>query len=97
MVGPAIPDWRTRDMTTVEAVLEVGGEILGPSLSGEARCDPAWVLCWTANFLSARGLGMRAGDLVTTGTACQPVPGAPGQEITARFADLGDIALAIDA
>ena len=96
IVGPSVPDWRNRDTTGIDSSLTVNGKPAGPSLSGEARCDPKWVLVWTANFLSARGLGLKAGDLITTGTACQPVPGGPGQEITAHFAGIGEISLAIE-
>ena len=95
VVGGAIPGWREMDTTQVAAALEVNGELKGPSLSGDARCDPKWVLVWTANFLSGRGRGLEAGDLITTGTACQPVPGGANMDIVARFAGLGEVRLAI--
>ncbi len=97
VVGGSVADWREMDSTTIEATLEVDGEVVGPSLSGEARCDPKWVLVWTANALSGRGLGLGAGDLVTTGTACQAVPGGADMDIVARFQGLGEVRLAIES
>jgi len=95
VVGPDIPGWRDIDLAAVEATLEVNGALAGASLQGDARCQPVPVLVWAANALSVRGVGLRAGDIVSTGTACAPTPCGPGTRAIARFAGLGEVRLTI--
>jgi len=97
ITGPTVANWRGLDLAAVEATLEIDGRRAADSLAGDARCQPVPVLVWTANALSARGVGLKAGDLVTTGTACAPVPAGPGIEVVARFAGLGEVRIAIES
>jgi 2-keto-4-pentenoate hydratase len=55
---------------------------------------PLHALTWLANELAAHGGGLRAGDLVITGTCVEPVPIAPGQRLRVDFGDLGTIEVA---
>jgi 2-keto-4-pentenoate hydratase len=41
-----------------------------------------------AAALAARGISMKAGDFVSTGSATVPVPMGAGQTLVARFGDL---------
>ena len=95
ITGPTVADWRDIDLAGIEATLQIDGAHAADSLTGDARCQPVAVLVWTANALSARGVGLKAGDLVTTGTACAPTPCGPGIEVVARFGGLGEVRMAI--
>jgi 2-keto-4-pentenoate hydratase len=44
-----------------------------------------------ANDFSARGFGLEAGQVVTTGAAAAPTPAQPGQTVTVRFGDVGEV------
>ncbi len=57
--------------------------------------DPAAVLVWLAGDLNARGIGLRAGDLVATGLICDVVQAVPGALIEAHFATLGTVSLRV--
>lgn len=95
VVGPDVPGWRELDLAAVEATMEVNGALAGASLEGDARCLPVPVLVWTANALSARGIGLKAGDVVSTGTATAPVTCGRRAHAVARFGDLGEVRLEI--
>jgi 2-keto-4-pentenoate hydratase len=95
VVGPKVANWREIDLAAVEATLEIDGRLAAASLTGDNRCQPVPVLVWTANALSARGVGLKAGDIVSTGTACAPTPGGPGIKVVARFAGLGEVGMEI--
>ena len=58
--------------------------------------DPRIALTWLANHLSKRGIGLKAGDIVTTGTCITPLPIAPGDRIIAAFVGLGQVTVAFD-
>jgi 2-keto-4-pentenoate hydratase len=56
--------------------------------------DPRIALTWLANHLAQRGIGLKPGDIVTTGTCITPAAGAPGDQIVAEFVGLGRVTLA---
>jgi 2-keto-4-pentenoate hydratase len=92
VLGPAMPArWRELDLAAhpvrvlrdgVEVALGRGANVLG---------DPRTALVWIANELSHHGPGLRAGDIVTTGTCVVPVPAAPGERHVADYGDLGSL------
>ena len=51
--------------------------------------DPRNVLVWLANALSERGLGLKAGQVVTTGSAADVIQVNSGDEVIADFGSLG--------
>ncbi len=53
-------------------------------------------MTWLANHLSKRGIGLKAGDIVTTGTCITPLPIAPGDRVIAEFAGLGQVTVAFN-
>jgi 2-keto-4-pentenoate hydratase len=52
-------------------------------------------MTWLANELSARGIGLAAGQLVTTGSATMSQPLSPGRSAIAIYGDLGEIRIAV--
>lgn len=72
-----------------------GDDELTTGLGANALGDPAEVLVWLANDLSARGKGLRAGDLVATGLICDVVTAEPGAQLEARFGSIGRVVLRV--
>lgn len=91
VIGPEIPDWRSRDLDTLPVELEIDGEVKGKAFEGDARCRPVEVLVAMANDFSTRGLGFAAGQYVTTGAAAAPTLATPGQTVVARFPGIGEV------
>lgn len=95
--GPAAPEgWRGLDLAAHAVRAGVTGADGRPRLSrdgtGQAVLgDPRTALAWLVNALSARGLGLRAGDWVSTGTCMQPLAIEPGDRVQADYGALGRI------
>jgi 2-keto-4-pentenoate hydratase len=95
--GAAAPaGWQRLDLAAhrVHArVTDVAGqEHLTRGGEGSAALgDPRAALLWLANELSARGLALRAGQTVSTGTCMVPLAVLPGHEVHADFGELGRI------
>ena len=101
VLGPAATtDWRSVDL--VEHV--VTGTVVGrlftgrqeQSLAREGKGanvlgDPRVALAWLANELSALGITLKAGQVVTTGTCLVPLPIQPGDQVTMDFGVLGGL------
>jgi 2-keto-4-pentenoate hydratase len=53
--------------------------------------DPRQALTWIANELRTYGDGLRAGDIVITGTCVKPVALTPGDVVRMDFGALGAV------
>lgn len=91
VAGPDIPDWRARDLKDLAIELMFDGRTVAEGMTRDWRCDERWVLSWTVDHFARRGLGIRAGDYITTGAAAAPTPLGEAREVIARFAGIGDV------
>jgi len=91
--GTGIEDWTRIDFSAVsiDARIEQGEPI--QNFTGEYRRDPVEILVETVNELSARGIDVSQGDLMSTGAVTLPTQMGPGQTFIARFGDLGTLRL----
>ncbi|MBA4100215.1 MAG: hydratase [Rhodospirillum sp.] len=96
LLGPQVPDWRRLDLATQRVRALNNGTVAAEGTGANALGDPRIALTWLANHLSKRGIGLKAGDVVTTGTCITPLPIAPGHRVTAEFAGLGQVAVAFN-
>ena len=69
VVGDEIPEWQDLDLQTLQVDLRIDGGPPVTNFEGDYRSNPLEVVVWLANFLSRRGIGLRKGDLVSTGSA----------------------------
>lgn len=89
--GRGEANWRDLDLASHEARLSVNGEEVIKGAGREVLGDPRNSLTWLANFLSARGTGLKAGDWVTTGSTMGIYPAPPGSSAVADFGSLGQV------
>lgn len=96
IVGPEVADWRDLSLLDIPVDLRIDGGAPMPPNPMEGRHDPAATLVWLANELSDRGIGLEAGQHVTTGSATliQRLPA--GSTAVARFADFGEITIGLE-
>ncbi|MDA0230964.1 MAG: fumarylacetoacetate hydrolase family protein [Proteobacteria bacterium] len=89
ILGPPAADWRELDLSRHAVTVKVNGEAVDVGSGANVLGDPRNVLLWLANELSARGLGLKAGQVVTTGSAANVITVKPGDTVVADFGDLG--------
>jgi len=89
VLGPPAADWRELDLSRHTVTVKVNGEAVDEGLGANVLGDPRNVLVWLANELSGRGLGLEAGQIVTTGSAADVITVKPGDTVVADFGDLG--------
>lgn len=90
VVGQGLADWRGLDIAELMVRMEVDGEFVGEGPGSEALGHPIEAVLWLANHLSARGKGLRAGEVVTTGTCTGNHMTAKGSRARAGFESLGE-------
>ena len=95
--GAGTAGWRDRDLAAHRVALTIDGAPAIEGIGREVLGDPRNSLAWIANFLSARGRGLKAGDWVTTGSTMGIYPAPPGSVAVADFGDLGQVAVSFTA
>jgi 2-keto-4-pentenoate hydratase len=78
---------------TIPVTVSVDGKVILEQNGGNAAGDLVHLIACLANDLSAAGLGLGAGDLVTTGTFNGMYPLEPGHTVSAAFEGVGEVSL----
>lgn len=91
LAGATAADWRALDLSTHRVTAWVEGGEVAEGSGANVLGDPWLALTWLANELSQFGPGLRAGQVVTTGTCAAPLPIHPGATATADFGVLGRV------
>jgi 2-keto-4-pentenoate hydratase len=89
--GPAIADWKTRDIPNQEATLTSNGRLRRKGTAADALDHPMAPLTWLANELSRTGVGLKAGQMVSTGTLTGMLAPKPGETYVADFGPFGAV------
>lgn len=91
VLGAAVPGWRELDLAACPTALHVNGDLAQAGRGANVLGDPRAALTWLAGELRRLGSGLRAGDVVTTGTTTTPAPIGPGDDVVADFGVLGTV------
>jgi len=91
VIGPPSRPLPREHYARVEAIAQRNGRVVGTGVGANALAGPEIVLTWLANDLSARGLALEAGSIVTTGVITEMFSANQGDEITASFAGIGKV------
>jgi 2-keto-4-pentenoate hydratase len=66
--------------------------VAATNTAAEVMGSPANSLAWIANHLGARGLGLRAGDIVMSGSVSALLRPRAGDTVRATYTRLGSVA-----
>ena len=92
ILGPPVEsDWRDTDLTTHQVDGYRNGNPASSGTGANVLGDPRIALTWIANELNQLGSGLRAGQVVTTGTCIPPIPVAPGDRVLMDFGVFGTL------
>jgi 2-keto-4-pentenoate hydratase len=96
VIGPEVEaNWRSHDLARHPVTAWRNGELAATGIGANALGDPRIALVWIANELSSQGIGLGAGQTITTGTCVVPQAIAPGDSIRADYGDLGSVSVTI--
>ncbi len=89
--GAWVADWRSYDLAAMPATLYRNGALIAEGTGAMALGGPLNVAVWLANNLSQRGVGIKAGEYVTTGTCTGVKPVAAGDTVRCAFGAIGQV------
>ena len=86
--GAVVTDWGRFDLPNHRLKLFCNGEEVADGLGSRALGDPLNVMVWIANHLRGSE-GLKAGEMVSTGTCTGLIRVAPGDSLMADFGAVG--------
>ena len=93
ILGSKVADWRDVDLPRHPVRVLKNSKLAAEGSGAAVLGDPRIALTWLANDRARRGIGLRAGDVITTGTCIKPLDVMPGDRIIADFGALGRVSL----
>ena len=93
VIGQEVENWNMIDRLSIPVRLVINGYEFSSGVSSNATGgDPIGSLVWLANDLSARGINLAAGEIITTGSCCAAVAWPnQGDSIRAEVGDSGTV------
>jgi 2-keto-4-pentenoate hydratase len=91
VLGPKVINWAKLDLPNQAVRVSKNGAVAAEGKGANALGDPRLALTWLANERVKRGGGLKAGEVITTGTCITPLAIAPGDAIVADFLGLGRV------
>ncbi|WBL82068.1 fumarylacetoacetate hydrolase family protein [Bradyrhizobium xenonodulans] len=91
VLGEPIANWRSRDIANQDVVLTCNGAERRRGRAAEAIDHPLVPLAWLANELSRTGIGLKAGQTISTGTLTGMLRPKAGETYVADFGPLGTV------
>lgn len=81
------------DLRTLGVVIEINGEIVATGASAAVMGHPAEAIAMVVNILAELGESLPAGSFVMSGGITEAVAVKPGDNVVARFQDLGSVSM----
>jgi 2-keto-4-pentenoate hydratase len=92
VIGEAAPEiWREIDLASHAVAGTINDGPLQHGVGSNVLGDPRVALTWLANELSRHGIGLEAGQIVSTGTCLVPMAISPHDRVRGDFGALGTI------
>ena len=89
VLGDRLVDPRDVDLATCGMVLEKNGEIVATGAGAAALGHPANAVAWLANNLGRLGMGLKAGEVVLSGSLGIMVPVQAGDSLRVTIGGIG--------
>ncbi|MDO8944408.1 MAG: hypothetical protein Q7U75_14600, partial [Desulfobacterales bacterium] len=94
VVGNTPADWRAQDLSQLTVELLVDGQVLTRRTGSHPTLDPILPAIGLVNVLRSAG-GVKAGQIITTGSCTGLHHAAAGQSVTARFESFGEASMVL--
>ena len=80
---------RAFDLALAGMVLEKNGEVINTSCGASVQGSPVNAVAWLANMLGTLGMGLKAGDVILSGSQSPLIPVAKGDSFRCSVGGLG--------
>ena len=78
------------DLKTCGMYLEKNGQLVGTGAGAATLGHPANAVAWLANTLGERGIALKAGEVILSGSLANMVPATPGDHMRVVIGGIGE-------
>lgn len=96
VLGNEKHDPRGIDLRWIGTIVKRNDEVEETGLGAGVLNDPAEGIVWLVKRLAEYGHGIKAGDIVISGSFIRPVEAPPGSDIAADFGSFGHVSVSFD-
>lgn len=89
VIGKDRVDAQTIDLAVCGMVIEKNGEVVATGAGAAALGHPANAVAWLANELGARGIPLKAGEPILSGSLAPLIPVTAGDSLRMRIGGIG--------
>lgn len=94
--GALIGNWRDINLASQPVQLMVNGNVTATGSGAAVLGHPLNALEWLVNKLASRGIGLKAGEYITTGVTTDTYMAGAGDRIQADFGPVGSVELTFE-
>lgn len=91
VLGPAAADWKQSDLGALQGIARINGVESGRGHGRDILGHPLDALAWLVQHLAGRGIALRQGDVVTTGSMVATKFPLPGDRVDFEIEGLGAV------
>lgn len=91
VIGEPRRDWREKDLASLAGSTRINDQEVGRGRGADVMGHPCNALAWLANALAARGIGLRKGQFVFTGSVVETKWVNRGDRVRMRIDGLGEV------
>ncbi|NKB77518.1 MAG: hypothetical protein GKR96_10870 [Gammaproteobacteria bacterium] len=96
ILGERNNDWKHLDLSTCRTQLFVNDKLAANGSGENVLGNPLNAVSWITNHLQSRGIELKAGNFITTGTTCDVYLASAGDQIKADFGELGSVSTSFE-
>ena len=93
VLGSPVRTIDTLDPRNIEVTVSIDGQVADVGSTSRASAHPAHAVLQLLKHLHQFGRGLKAGDVVLSGTCTPPLPVTAGNRVVAEFAGLGSVSV----
>lgn len=91
VLGPEAADWKQSDLGAMQGIARINGAESGRGHGRDILGHPLDALAWLVQHLAGRGIALREGDLVTTGSMVATKFALAGDRVDFEIGGLGAV------
>ena len=97
VLGAPVSNWDARQLRHQRVTVSVNGSSMAEGTGANVLGDPCRALAWLTNEMSKSGIGLKAGEIISTGSCADVVHVSAGDRIVADFGAIGRVEIALGA
>ncbi len=95
VLGAPAANWQAKALRDQRVSVSINGATVAEGSGANVLGDPCRALAWLTNEMSKSGTGLKAGEIVSTGSCADIVRIAPGDRIVADFGPIGRVEVSL--